>query len=148
MKEINQLTERIIGAAIEVHREKGPGLLESTYESCLVYELGLHDLKTERQVAVPLRYKGIIIDSAFRADLIVEDQILVELKAIGNVLPVHKAQLLSYIRETGHPVGLLINFHVSKLVDGITRIVNDRPASVASAASVLKNPTPVQEVGA
>lgn len=140
MKEINQLTEKIIGAAIEVHREKGPGLLESTYESCLVYELGLRGMKSERQVAVPLNYKGVLIDSAFRADLIVEDRILVELKAIGNVLPVHKAQLLSYIRETGHPVGLLINFHTSKLVDGVTRIVSDRPASVSSATSVLKNP--------
>lgn len=138
MEPINQLTEKIIGAAIEVHREKGPGLLESTYESCLIFELGLRGLKAERQVAVPLNYKGMTIDSAFRADLIVEDRVLVELKAIESVMPVHKAQLLSYVRETGHRVGLLISFHATRLIDGITRVMNDRPASVCSVTSVLK----------
>ncbi len=146
METNNQLTWKIIGAAIEVHREKGPGLLESTYEACLAHELGLRGMKIARQVAVPLIYKGVAIDSAFRADLIVENQVLVELMAIGGVIPVHRAQLLSYIRETGHPVGLLINFHAPKLGDGITRIVNDRPASVSSATSVLKIPVLVQEL--
>jgi len=138
MHPINQLTERIIGAAIEVHREKGPGLLESAYESCLAHELTAAGLKIARQVPVPLVYKGLDLDVAFRADLIVEDRVLVELKAVESVLPVHRAQLLSYIRETGHEIGLLINFHVPRLVDGITRLVNDR-ASSASANSELKN---------
>lgn len=134
----NQLTEQIIGAAIEVHREKGPGLLESAYESCLAHELGLRGLAVARQVPVPLVYKGVIIDTAFRADLIIADTVLVELKAIETILPVHQAQLLSYIRETGHQVGLLINFHVLKLVDGVTRKINDRFVSASSVDSALK----------
>ena len=140
MESINQLTQRIIGAAIEVHRQKGPGLLESAYEGCLVRELELLGLQVARQVAVPLVYKGVTIDLAFRADMIVESQVLVELKATEAVLPVHKAQLLSYIRETGHPIGLLINFHVPKLVEGISRLINDRALSEPSASSVLKKP--------
>lgn len=126
MNPINQLTEQIIGAAIEVHREKGPGLLESAYESCLAHELSLRGISCARQVAIPLNYKGVIIDIAFRADMVVEQSVLVELKAVEAVLPVHKAQVLSYIRETGHRVGLLINFHVPRLVDGVTRLTNDR----------------------
>ena len=129
MNDINQLTEQIIGAAIEVHRKKGPGLLESAYEACLLHELSLRGIPSARQVAVPLIYKGIVIEVAFRADLIVQDRVLVEPKAVETVLPVHKAQALSFIRETGHEVGLLINFHVPKLVDGLTRFVNDRPLS-------------------
>jgi GxxExxY protein len=142
MQGINLLTRQIIGAAIEVHREKGPGLLESAYESCLVHELTLPGLNCARQVAVPLTYKGTVIDVAFRADLIDEDKVLVELKAIESVLPVHKAQVLSYIRETNHRIGLLINFHVPKLVDGVTRIINDRSLSAVSGSSELKIPTP------
>jgi GxxExxY protein len=141
MHEINLITEQIIGAAIEVHREKGPGLLESAYESCLAQELSLRGILCARQVDLPLTYKGVVIDVAFRADMIVAGKVLVELKAVESVLPVHKAQLLSYIRETGHHVGLLINFHVLKLVDGVTRIVNDR-SSVTSVNSVLKDPIP------
>lgn len=138
MDTLNRLTEAIIGSAIEVHREKGPGLLESTYESCLVCELGLRNLHVERQVAVPLLYKGMALDTAFRADLIVESSVLVELKAIETILPVHRAQVLSYIRETGHRIGLLINFHVPKLTEGVHRLINDRPSSVISAPSALK----------
>jgi len=141
MKPLNQLTAQIIGAAIEVHREKGPGLLESTDESCLAHELGLRGLQCVRQVPVRLDYKGVTIDLAFRADMIVEDRVSVESKALESILPVHKAQLLSHIRETGHQVGLLINFHVPKLVDGVTRLVNDRVASAGSAASAIINPT-------
>jgi GxxExxY protein len=126
MKTLNELTEQIIGAAIEVHREKGPGLLESAYEACLARELFRRGVACRRQVEVPLTYKGLVIDVAFRADLIVADTVLVELKALEHVLPVHRAQTLSYIRETGHHVGLLINFHVPRLVDGVTRLVNDR----------------------
>lgn len=95
MNSINEITEKIIGAAIEVHREKGPGLLESAYESCLACELSLRGLAWVRQLAVPLTYKGEVIDVAFRADLIVEDAVLIELKAIETVLPVHRAQVLS-----------------------------------------------------
>jgi len=138
MHPLNHLTEAIIGATIEVHREKGPGLLESTCESCLVCELGLRNLHVERQVAVPLLYKGMTLDTAFRADLILERSVLVELKAIETVLPVHRAQVLSYIRETGHQIGLLINFHVSKLTDGVHRLINDRACSVISANSAFK----------
>lgn len=129
MNDVNQLTEQIIGAAIEVHREKGPGLLESAYEACLAHELALRGISSARQVSVPLSYKGVVIEVAFRADLIVRNTVLVELKAVETVLPVHKAQVLSYIRETGHQIGLLINFHVPKLVDGVTRIANDRPSA-------------------
>jgi GxxExxY protein len=138
--QINLLTKQIIGAAIEVHWEKGPGLLESAYETCLAYEFALRGLSCTRQVAVPLTYKGQVIDVAFRADLIVEDKVLLELKAVESILPVHKAQVLSYIRETQHRVGLLINFHVTKLVDGVTRIINDRAHSEFSATSALKTP--------
>jgi GxxExxY protein len=134
---LNQLTEQIIGAAIEVHREKGPGLLESTYESCLARELSLRNLRFERQVAVPVIYKGTPVDTAFRADLIIENTVLLELKAIETILPVHKAQVLSYIRETGLQIGLLINFHVPKLTDGVHRFINDRTSSANSASSVL-----------
>ncbi len=142
LETINQLTQQIIGAAIEVHREKGPGLLESAYEACFAHELELQNLRISRQVSVPVIYKGITIESGFRVDLIIENRVLVELKAIEAVLPVHKAQVLSYIWETGHPLGLLINFHAPRLVDGITRIVNDRPQASFSASSVLKTQTP------
>jgi GxxExxY protein len=138
MKEINQLTEQIIGAAIEVHRAKGPGLLESAYEACLADELSIRGLNCARQVPIPLTDKGTVIDIAFRADLVIENTVLVELKAVETALPVHKAQILSCIRETGHRIGLLINFHVIRLVAGVTRIINDRAASELSASSVLK----------
>ena len=127
MSGINALTEQIIGAAIEVHREKGPGLLESAYEACLAREFSSRGLSFVRQVAVPLIYKGVSIDVAFRAYFIVASRVLIELKAIETVLPVHKAQVLSHIRETGHEIGLLINFHVLRLVDGVTRFINDHP---------------------
>lgn len=142
MKSINQLTEQIIGAAIAVHREKGPGLLESAYESCLAYELESAGLQIARQVAFPLVYKGLTLDIAFRADFVIENRVLVELKALEHILPVHKAQLLSYIREAGHEVGLLINFHVPLLVDGVTRVVNECFLSGNSVASVLKKSAP------
>ena len=143
MKQLNALTEAIIGAAIEVHREKGPGLLESSYEACLAHELILRGHVCHRQISVPLVYKGTAIDVAFRADLIVDDKVLIELKAVEHILPVHRAQVLSYLRETGYTIGLLINFHVPRLTQGIARLINDRPHnsfSVASVPSVL-NPS-------
>ena len=121
------LTRTIIGAAIRVHRELGPGLLESAYEACLAYELAERGLKVERQKPVPLSYRNVALDCGFRMDLLVEDRVIVELKAIEQLHPVHEAQLLSYLRLAGCKVGLLINFNVTTLVGGIRRVVNGLP---------------------
>ncbi len=112
------LTERIIGAAIEVHRTLGPGLLESAYEECLCHELHLHGIKFQRQVSLPVPYKGINLDCAYRIDIVVEDAVVLELKCVEHVLPVHEAQLLTYLKLTGKHVGLILNFHVATLVRG------------------------------
>lgn len=122
---INQLTSQIIGAAIEVHKEIGPGLLESAYETCLCHELMLQELKFERQKEVPVQYKGLRLDCGYRIDVLVEDQIIVELKACQDLEPIHKAQVLTYLRLTGKQVGLLLNFNVDRMKDGIVRIVNN-----------------------
>jgi GxxExxY protein len=125
MSEIpNDLTEVIIGAAIAVHRELGPGLLESAYEACLVYELSERRLKVDRQKTLPITYRGIRIDCGYRIDLLVEDQVILELKAVEQVLPIHEAQLLSYLKLSGCKVGLLINFKVKVLKEGIRRFAN------------------------
>lgn len=121
--ENDKLTELIIGAAIQVHREIGPGLLESTYETCLCYELSLLNIKFERQKSFPIIYKGMKLDSGYRLDLIVENQVVVEIKSVSLLLPVHEAQLLSYIRQIGRGRGLLINFNVKMLKDGLRRII-------------------------
>lgn len=121
----SQLTHRIIGAAIKIHRRLGPGLLESAYESCLAYELDLQGLRVVRQKAVPLVYEQVSLDCGFRADLVVENRVVVELKCKEQVHPVDEVQLLSQLRLLGLQVGLLINFHVVCLRDGIRRIVND-----------------------
>lgn len=121
--ENDTLTEQIIGAAIQVHRELGPGLLESAYEACLCHELSLNSLKVERQKAIPISYKGIRLDAGYRLDLIVEDQVIVEIKAVSELLPVHEAQLLSYLKQVGGGRGLLINFNVKLLKHGIRRLV-------------------------
>ena len=118
-----KLTEQTIGAAIEVHRAIGPGLLESIYEECLCHELTLRGIAFKRQLAVPLVYKGKTLDCEFRLDLIVEDLILVELKSITQILPVHEAQLLTYMKLMNKRVGLIINFNVSVLKNGIVRRV-------------------------
>lgn len=118
-----ELTEQIIGAAIEVHRILGPGLLESAYEACLCYELGLRGLKYERQVDLPLMYKDLDVPVGYREDVIVEGAVLVELKAVERVLAVHEAQLLTYLRLSAIRVGLLLNFNVPVLKDGIVRRV-------------------------
>lgn len=102
------LTEKIIGAAIQVHRELGPGLLESAYELCLCHELTLNGLRIERQKAIPILYKGIKLDGGYRLDLVVEDQVIVEIKAISELLPIHEAQLLSYLKQVGGGRGLLM----------------------------------------
>lgn len=119
----NRITEVVIGAAIEVHRALGSGALESAYEACLAYELGERGMAYERQTALPIVYKGVRLECGYRVDLLVERLVVVELKAIERVLPVHEAQLLSYLKLSGCGVGLLINFHVPILRRGIRRFV-------------------------
>ena len=121
--ELNRLTKRIIGAAIEVHRHLGPGLLESAYETCLAYELEQLGLTVERQKALPLVYKEIHLDQGYRLDLLVEKQVIVELKVVEQITPIHEAQVLSYLKLSGCKVGLLLNFNVKLLKDGIRRFI-------------------------
>jgi len=126
--DINDLTRRVIGAAIEVHKILGPGLLESAYEECLGYELKL-ELKLrkflfERQKELPIEYKGVKLDCGYRLDIVVENRLILELKSCESLLPIHEAQLLTYLKLTGIKVGLMINFNVPVLKDGIKRIVS------------------------
>lgn len=128
----DKLTETIIGAAIEVHRELGPGLLESTYRQCMCHELSLRDVQFRFEVELPVRYKGILLDCGYRMDLLVEDLVVVEIKTVERLLPVHDAQLLTYLRLYQRPIGLLLNFQTPVLKDGLKRIVNNfqqRPRS-------------------
>ena len=118
-----QATEAILGAAIEVHRALGPGLLESVYEECLCHELGLRGLTYERQVDLPVKYKGIKLDCDYRLDVVVENAIILELKSVEKLLPIHEAQLLTYLRLSGKKVGLPMNFNTAVLKDGIVRRV-------------------------
>ncbi len=118
-----ELSHEIRGAAIEVHKELGPGLLESAYEQCLCRELGLRNLAFKRQVPLPVTYKGIKIDCGYRVDLLVEDNVVLELKSIEALLPVHEAQLLTYLRLSGKKLGFLMNFNVALMKDGIVRLV-------------------------
>ena len=126
---LNRITEDIIGAAIEVHRALGPGLLESAYEACEAFELSERGRKVAQQVHLPLVYKGVQLDCGYRLDLLVDDQVIVEIKAVDAITDVHKAQLLSYLKISGKKVGLLINFNVKVLKSGIFRVVNDFPES-------------------
>jgi GxxExxY protein len=119
-----ELTERVIGLAIEVHRLTGPGMLESVYEGCLCYELGQAGIAFERQTGIPVAYKGVQFDEGFRADILVDRQLILEIKAVASILPAHEAQLLTYLRMSGLRLGLLFNFH-ARLLKGI------RPASAA-----------------
>ena len=123
-KRLNEITEDIIGAAIEVHRALGPGLLESAYEACLAFELAEQGLRVERQKPLPVVYKKVKLDCGYRLDLLVEESVIVEIKAVAALTPLHKAQLLSYLRLSGCRVGLLINFNVEVLRNGIKRLVN------------------------
>jgi GxxExxY protein len=117
------MTESIIGAAIEVHRDKGPGLVESIYEWCLSKELELRGLPTIAQKEIIIEYKGFTREEPLRFDLLVDECVLIEAKAVQTVLPIHKAQLLSYMRLLNVPIGLLINFHEMKLIDGVHRLI-------------------------
>ena len=125
MKAINKITETIIGSAITVHKSLGPGLLESAYEACLAFELADHGLSVEPQKALPVRYRDVKLDCGYRLDLLVEEKVIVELKSIDRLLPIHSAQLLSYLKLSKCKVGLLINFNVKILKSGLRRIIND-----------------------
>ena len=126
-EELNKLTEAIIGAAIAVHRELGPGLLESAYEACLAFELTDHGFYVEKQKELPVVYRGFRVDCGYRLDLLVERKVIVELKAVEKLHPILEAQLISYLKLSGCKVGLLLNFNVRMLRDGLKRMVHDLP---------------------
>lgn len=117
------LTENIIGAAIEVHRTLGPGLLESAYQTCLSYELRLRKLKVEQQKPLPIIYKAVMLDCGYRLDLLVEERVIVEIKSVKEIISIHEAQILSYLKLRGGGIGLLINFNEKLLKDGIRRVI-------------------------
>jgi GxxExxY protein len=121
----NEISHKIIGACIEIHKTIGPGLLESAYETALEYELQLLGLKVTRQQSLPYTYKGILMDNVYKADLIVNDKVLIELKSVLDLAPVFYAQTLTYIKAANFKLGLLINFNSVKLIDGVHRIVNN-----------------------
>jgi GxxExxY protein len=144
-RSLNDVTNAIIGAAIEVHRHLGPGLLESAYEECLCYELSEARLSFLRQVPIPVQYKGIKLDCDFRLDLLVENAVIIEIKTVDRLVPVHTAQLLTYLKATNKPLGLLINFNVPILKQGIKRVSNHyvQPARVNSVSVIsASEPSP------
>ena len=116
------ITQKVIGCAIEVHRQLGPGLLESSYENCLIFELQQIGIKAVSQIELPISYKGMEIDAGYRLDILIPDLLIIELKAIDKLAPIHSAQLITYLKLSGIKTGLLINFNVTKLVNGIKRI--------------------------
>lgn len=126
-EELNQITQSIIGAAIDVHRNLGPGLLESAYEACTAFELTQLGLKVETQKPLPLVYKQVTLDCGYRLDILVEEKVIVEVKAVEKLLPIHEVQLVTHLKLTGCKVGLLLNFNVKVLTDGIIRKVNNFP---------------------
>ena len=120
----NDIGEMLLGAAIKVHSALGPGLLESAYETCLVHEIGRQGVEVKRQVTLPLNYDGMKLDAGYRLDLLIGDRVIVELKSIEKILPVHAAQLMSYLKLSGLRLGYLLNFNVVHMRDGIKRMVN------------------------
>jgi GxxExxY protein len=133
------LTRKIIGAAIEVHRQLGPGLLESAYEECLAREFALRGINYERQKPIPVIYKGIKLECGYRIDLLVERRIVVELKSIEEIAPIHESVVLTYLKLSGNTVGLLINFHVTVLKDGIRRYIwKEQQQLPTEAAEVIR----------
>lgn len=118
-----ELTQQVIGAAMSVHRELGPGLLESAYQACLAHELGWRQLPFEVEVPLPVKYRGLLVECGYRLDIVVAGKVILELKAVEQLHPVHQAQLMTYLKLSGHRVGLLINFNVNALKDGIVRRV-------------------------
>jgi GxxExxY protein len=136
--QVNEITEAIIGAAIEVHRTLGAGLLESAYEECLCRELTLRGIGYERQVALPVLYKGAKLDCGYRLDIVVESLVIVEIKALDQLLPIHDAQLLTYLRLSGKQVGLLVNFNVPVLKAGLKRMVNGFADALSASSAPLR----------
>jgi GxxExxY protein len=124
----NGISQKVIGAAIEVHRSLGPGLMESTYQRCLAHEFRIRNLSFARELPVPIVYKGLELEDHYRLDFLVEDRVIVEVKTLTAVLPVHEAQVLTYLRLMNRWLGLLINFHSTVLVNGVHRLVNQRAA--------------------
>jgi GxxExxY protein len=121
--DVNQLSNVVIGAAIDVHKILGPGLLESAYETCLCYELGLRGIEFQKQLKLPVEYKDVLLDCGYRLDVLVEDKIVIELKSVEKILPIHDAQLLTYLKLGGWPLGIIFNFNVPLLRNGIKRKV-------------------------
>ncbi|MCG7991868.1 MAG: GxxExxY protein [Candidatus Thiodiazotropha lotti] len=121
--EFDELSNRVIGCALEVHRELGPGLLESTYEQCFAHELKLNSIRFKLQHPQPVNYKGVRLDCGYRADILIEDKLIIELKSVDAIKGIHEAQLLTYMKLAGFRTGLLMNFNVKKLKDGIKRLV-------------------------
>jgi GxxExxY protein len=125
MTYVNELTEKVIGAAIEVHKSLGPGLLESVYEECLCYELVSKKIGYQRQIPLPVKYREVRLDCGYRLDVVVEDAVILELKSCERIESIHKAQLLTYLKLSGLRIGLIINFNVPVLKNGIIRVVNN-----------------------
>ncbi len=141
-KSINELSHEAIGAAVEVHRALGPGLLESAYEGAYAHELTLRGISHQRQVLMPVHYKDAVIETGYRIDVLAENRLVVELKATEKLLPIHSAQLLTYLRLGKFSLGLLINFNVGKLVEGVERVSNQAPnLSAPFAPSAFQNPS-------
>lgn len=137
--QLNKLSNQVIGAALTVHRELGPGLLESTYEACLWHELNVRGISTRRQVSLPVVYKEVKIDCGYRIDLLAEDELIVELKSVEGLKPIHGAQLVTYLKLSGSRLGLLINFNEKVLKHGIRRLVNgiDHEPSLRSSRPLV-----------
>ncbi len=131
---INELTEKVIGAAMEVHRALGPGLLESAYETCLARELAIQGIAFEQQVELPVVYRGVPLSCGYRLDFLVEGELILELKAVEELLPIHEAQVLTYLKLSDKRIGLLINFNVALLKQGLRRIVNQLSETSAPSA--------------
>jgi len=131
----NAITERILGAAIDVHRTLGPGLLESTYRECLEFELSARQMRVDVERVVPIVYKGTRLRTRYRVDLMVDEQVIVEVKSHATTLPIHEAQVITYLRLTGYPAGLLINFNVPRLMDGVKRLLNPNARKFPSRVS-------------
>ena len=134
-KRLDEITGQVVDAAIQVHRTLGPGLLESAYEACLVSELVQRGFLVERQKELPVVYRDIQVDCGYRLDILVERQVIVEVKAVDKLAPIHEAQVITYLRLSGSKVGLLMNFNVPLLKDGLRRLVNDYPETVTNSAN-------------
>jgi GxxExxY protein len=135
--ELNEISSRILAAAFKVHTAIGPGVLESVYQTCMHHELKKAGLRVDAQVAVPVQYEGLQLESGYRIDLLVEDTVIVELKCVDALLPIHKAQLLTYLKLANKPLGLLLNFNVVHMRQGIKRILNNRykPRELSASGS-------------